>query len=69
MIRIEENKLIIEIESNNQANELLELQDALLYAIRYANPEETEGQTVFVLTKLLRETLPTYEQNKVLFSA
>ena len=69
MVRIEENKLIIEIESGVPISELVNIQDALIESLKYYNHEETDGLTVFTLSRLLKELMPTFEQNKVLFSA
>ncbi len=70
MVKIENEKLIIEIETTMPINELQNLQDALLDAIRWYNaPDKTvEDYTLHQLTNLLKELQPTFEQNKVLYT-
>jgi hypothetical protein len=67
MIRVEENKLIIEIETNMPLNELQDIQAALLDAIKHYDGEAKSG-TIYELANLLNETVPTFEQNKAFYN-
>jgi len=68
MIRVEENKLIIEIETKMPLNELQDIQTALMDAIKHYDGEAENG-TIYELVNLLNETIPTFEQNKVFYNS
>jgi hypothetical protein len=69
MVRIENNKLIIEIESNNPAQELQYIQEAILDSFRnYDYETETAKMTAMSLSKLLKETLPTLKQQTAILT-
>ena len=68
MVRAEKNKLIIEIEVNENfsvAEELQEYQRALTDAIQFYNYKDFgEQNPCYRLIELLNATLPTLEQQK-----
>ena len=70
MVKIENNKLFIEIETTMPINELQNLQDAIQDAIRWQKTPDgsNEDYTLHQLNNLLKELQPTFEQNKVLYS-
>ena len=68
MVRVENNKkLIIEIETLDPIGELAGLQNALIDAVKNFNSEGSDGMTVFRLMDFLSATMPTFDQNRVLY--
>ncbi|MDD4992160.1 MAG: hypothetical protein PHR83_08015 [Paludibacter sp.] len=78
MIRVEDNKLIIEIELGEAGNNIEqkaagkvdEIQSALIEAIQYYDYKTYgEPQFQFVLLQLMKETFPTFEQQKAILKS
>jgi hypothetical protein len=69
MLRVEENKLIIEIETSDVAGTLTDYRNSLIEAIKYYRTDNQDDITVYSLGNLLKELLPTFEQNKLLLNS
>ena len=69
MVKIENGKLIIEIESAFPINTLENFQKALIDAIKNYDADGTDGMTTYYMTEMLEEMLPTEDQNRMLYSA
>lgn len=68
MVRIEKNKLIIEIETNDPLSEIVDLQKAIIDTMSNYQTDGSDGMTNYSLGALLSELMPTWEQNKELYS-
>jgi len=68
MVRIENGKIIIEIESPFPIEDLGNYQTCLINAIHDYSYVGEEDLTISRLTELLESLLPTWEQNTFLFS-
>ena len=71
MVRVEKNKLIIEIETNDPRGDLSTFQTSLINVMKNYKPQEGDDKdcTTFFLGDLLQELLPTFEQSKEVYSA
>lgn len=69
MVRIEENKIIIEIETNMPLSDLTGYQKAIIDVLSHYQPEGSDGMTNYSLGSLLQELIPTFEQSKEVYSA
>ena len=69
MVRIENNKLIIEIETNDPRNDLSALQKSLINVMKNYKPQDGDDKdcTTYFLGDLLQELLPTFEQTTELY--
>ena len=70
MIRIEENKLIIELDTYSPADDLQMLQKEIIAVIQFYNYSDfggSNGCPFLLLLELLQATLPTYHQQKQVF--
>lgn len=64
MVKIEQNKIIIEIETSHPADDLQELQKEIINVIReydYAAYRNNNGCPFYCILYLLEATLPEYE--------
>jgi len=71
MVRIEKNKIVIEIETKNPIDDLTTYQRALIDAMKQYKADEGDNMdcTNFFLGDLLKELLPTFDQTKELYLA
>lgn len=69
MVRIENEKLIIEIQTPSPISELSDIQEGLLSVIQHYSSQNENDPCVYNLGNLLRELLPTHEQNQQIFSS
>jgi len=60
MVRFEENKLIIEVETNNPIEYWSDLQNSLLYSMRWTTDENIHNNKFYRLPDFLIELQPDF---------